>query len=64
MKRKTKIEFNPIECHSKPKYKIGTLFLDSLHQEWKYCGIKILREAPMIYRWVPFAWWAQFKIDV
>lgn len=63
MRNKQKIKFNPIDCHSKPKYKIGTIFIDQLRQEWKYCGVKMARGIPMIYRWIPFAWIATFAAE-
>jgi hypothetical protein len=56
------IEFHPLDSHLRPKYKVGTIFRDSLSQEYRYCGVKMGRGLPLVYRWVPIAWIATMPV--
>lgn len=51
-----KIDNDPVE-------EIGCKFIDSIGQHWQYCGILLGRDFPLVYRWIPIAFWVNVKVD-
>jgi len=61
--KKKPVEFDPIGCDTSPKWELGTIYLDALRQVWKYCEVRIHKDCPPMYKWVPFKWICTIPVE-